>query len=404
VLRQFLDRLESGDLTPAALLELCLQRIASADPDVRAWVEVDPRPGAVEGLLRGIPFGAKDIIETRGMATEYGSPLYAGRRGERDAHVVAELRSAGAVLLGKTHTTAFASFDPAPTRNPRLAGHTPGGSSSGSAAAVAAGMVPFALGTQTLGSVLRPASFCGICGFKPTFGLIPMDGVLPFAPSLDTLGFFTESAADMECLWSRGFGGQPDARLWRAAYFSSVPVEEPMSRAVAVAVERLRASGVQVVETGPPADWHCTTQAARLINDYEGARTHAARFAEFGARIGTRLAELVQRGLQISEEEYAAAKQQLEETRRELSRIFWEYPAIVSPAAMGPAPAGLASTGDPSINAPWTALGVPAISVPLPVAGAPLGLQINAAWGRDDALVAVAADAERLLGSCAPVS
>src|SRR5204863_736098 len=140
-------------------------------------------------------------FETRGLATEYGSRLYEGRKGGYDAHVVGDLRRTGAVLLGKTQTTPFASFDSASTNNPRVPGHTPGGSSSGSAAAVAAGMVPFALGTQTLGSVLRPASYCGVCGFKPTFGLIPTDGVLPFAPSLDTLGFFTQTAADMAVLW-----------------------------------------------------------------------------------------------------------------------------------------------------------------------------------------------------------
>jgi Asp-tRNA(Asn)/Glu-tRNA(Gln) amidotransferase A subunit family amidase len=266
---------------------------------------------------------------------------------------------------------------------------------------VAAGMVPFALGTQTLGSVLRPASFCGVCGFKPSFGLVPMDGILPFAPSLDTLGFFTESAADMQCLWSRSFGGQSDATLRRVAYIR-VPVEEPMVHAVSDAVEQLRACGIPVLDTGLLAGWESTAKAALLINDYEGARTHAARFTEFGARIGTRLAELVRRGLEIPEEEYLDAMEQVEQTRRELSQIFREYPAIVSPAAMGPAPAGLSSTGDPSVNAPWTALGVPAIAVPLPVPGAPLGLQINAAWGRDDALVAVAAEAERLFGAARP--
>ena len=397
MLRQVIERLESGELTPQAVLELCLQRIAVADPAIHAWVEVNPQAGTGDGLLRGIPFGAKDIIETRGMATEYGSALYAGRKGERDASVVGELRGAGAVLLGKTHTTAFASFDPAPTDNPRLPGHTPGGSSSGSAAAVAAGMAPFALGTQTLGSVLRPASFCGVCGFKPSFGLISMEGVLPFAPSLDTLGFFTESAADMECLWSRGFGGQSDATFRRAAYFR-VPVEEPMARAVGDAVERLRACGVPVIDAELPEGWDLTARAARVINDYEGARTHAGRFQEFGERIGKRLAELVRRGLEIAEGEYEGAREQVERTRLELSRIFWEYPAIVSAAAMGAAPSGLGSTGDPGVNAPWTALGVPAISVPLMVSGGPLGLQINGAWGRDDAVVTVAADAERLLG------
>ena len=163
------------------LLEICLRRISSAEPDIQAWVDVSPQAPLAEGLLSGIPFGVKDIFETQGLATEYGSPLYAGRKGVFDAHLVDGLRRVGAVLLGKTRTTAFASFDPTATRNPCFPGHTPGGSSSGSAAAVAAGMVPFALGTQTLGSVLRPASFCGICGFKPTFGLLPFEGAMPFA-------------------------------------------------------------------------------------------------------------------------------------------------------------------------------------------------------------------------------
>jgi Asp-tRNA(Asn)/Glu-tRNA(Gln) amidotransferase A subunit family amidase len=375
---------------------MCLRRIDESDPAIHAWVGVDPQPYAKQGRLGGIPFGVKDIIETRGLPTEYGSALYAGRKGQRDAHVVTHLRGEGALLLGKTHTAAFASFDPAPTHNPRAEGHTPGGSSSGSAAAVAAGMVPFAIGTQTLGSVLRPASFCGVCGFKPTFGLIPMDGVLPFAPSLDTLGFFTECAEDMECLWSRGFGGQSEATLHRAAYWR-VPVEERMDRAVADAMVRFRAAGIDVVEMELPAGWADTTRAARLINDYEGARTHAARYAEFGDRIGVRLAELVARGLSIPDPDYLAAKERVDHTRTELSRVFWDCPVIVSPATMGAAPKGLHSTGDPSINAPWTAVGVPAISVPLPVDGLPLGLQINAAWGRDDALVAVAAHAEEIL-------
>jgi len=216
VLLEFLQALNSGEKTPRDLLEICLRRIAASEPDLRAWVEVSPQAPLADGLLNGIPFGVKDIFETRGLATEYGSPLYAGRKGASDAHVVSGLRRTGAVLLGKTRTTAFASFDPAATRNPRFPGHTPGGSSSGSAAAVAAGMVPFALGTQTLGSVLRPASFCGICGFKPSFGLLSCEGVLPFAPSLDTVGLFTTTAAGMAELWSRGFGGRCDAALLRA--------------------------------------------------------------------------------------------------------------------------------------------------------------------------------------------
>jgi Asp-tRNA(Asn)/Glu-tRNA(Gln) amidotransferase A subunit family amidase len=348
------------------------------------------------GPLLGLPFGAKDIFETRDLPTAYGSPLYAGRRGTRDAALIEELDREGAVLLGKTHTTAFASFDPAPTRNPRLPFHTPGGSSAGSAAAVAAGMVPFAIGTQTLGSVLRPASYCGVCGFKPSYGLISIEGALPFAPSLDTVGFFTESADDMLCLWTRGFGGNSDALLRRPALFR-VAAEEPMEQAMRQAAERLRASGVEVEEMDPPEGWGGLLAAARTVNAYEGARSHARRYDEFGERIGAQLAALVREGLAIPEGEYQAALGHIARMRGAVSQIFWEYPAILTPAAAGPAPEWLASTGDPAHNAPWSALGLPALSVPLPVSGAPLGLQIAGAWGRDDAVVAVAAQAERLL-------
>ena len=393
MLLEFLDALNSGGKTPRDLLEICLRRVAAAEADIQAWVEVSPQAPLAEGPLSGIPFGVKDIFETQGLATEYGSPLYAGRKGAFDAHLVDGLRRVGAVLLGKTRATAFASFDPTATRNPRFPGHTPGGSSSGSAAAVAAGMVPFALGTQTLGSVLRPASFCGICGFKPTFGLLPFEGAMPFAPSLDTVGFFTATAADMGELWWRGFGGRFEAGLHRAAWMR-VAVQDPMQPALAAAVGRLRARGVSIDEIDPPAGWDRLQAAARTINQYEGARSQQARFEEFGDRIGSNLAALVRAGLRLEQSSYDDARACVEEMKVVVSSIFWDYPAILTPAAAGPAPAGLASTGDPSHNAPWTALGVPAISVPLPVAGGPVGVQIVAAWGRDDALVAVAAQLE----------
>ena len=396
MVRTFLASLESGELTPGELLSLCLRRIAAVDPQVVAWASVSPDQHPASGPLHGLPFGAKDIFETRALPTAYGSPLYAGRQSGRDAVLIEELRRSGAVLLGKTHTAAFAGFDPAPTRNPRFPNHTPGGSSAGSAAAVAAGMVPFAIGTQTLGSVVRPASYCGVCGFKPSFGLVSIDGALPFAPSLDTVGFFTETADDMLCLWERGFGGRCDIPLRRAALFR-MAAEEPMARALRAAAERLRAGGVQVDDMDPPAGWDRLLAAARTVNAYEGARSHAGRYAEFGDRIGAGLAELVRYGLAMPEAEYQAALAHIGRMRGVVAQIFWEYPAILTPAAAGPAPAGLESTGDPAYNAPWTALGVPAISVPLPGDGAPLGLQMTAAWGRDDALISVAAQAEQLL-------
>lgn len=343
-------------------LDACLRHIAELDPEIRAWVEVSPQRPAADGPLSGLPFGAKDIFETRGLATEYGSPLYAGRKGTEDAALVALLRSRGAILVGKTHTTAFASFDPAPTRNPVLPGHTPGGSSAGSAAAVAAGMVPFAIGTQTLGSVLRPASYCGICGFKPTFGRLPFDGALPFAPSLDTVGFFTPTARDMRWLCSRlDFTGTsiPSARIadWRGAL---------------------------------PAWWDEIVEAAYTVNRYEGARTHEARYREFGDRLGAKLAALIRDGLATSDSDHRAALARIA-TRRDEVFAAWDF--VLTPAATGPAPAGYDSTGDPRMNAVWTAFGAPAISVPTR-AFPPVGLQVAAAPDNDDALLSFAAELE----------
>ncbi len=396
MLLEFLRALESGEKSADDLLAQCLLRIARSEYEVRAWVEVSAEASRGAGLLNGIPFGVKDIFESRGRATEYGSPLYEGRRGSCDALVVDTLRRAGAVVLGKTRTTAFASFDPAATRNPRFPGHTPGGSSSGSAAAVAAGMVPFAIGSQTLGSVLRPASFCGVCGFKPSFGLVPVDGLMAFAPTLDTVGLFTQTAADMAALWSRGFGARFEAELHHAVWLRT-PAGNEMQRAMSRAVESLCAQGVVVDELSAPDGWERLQAAAQAINCYEGARSQRERFEQFGDRMGKKLAALIREGLRMPQAEYEDARAHVEQMKVEVNSIFWEYPAILTPAALGPAPAGLESTGDPSPNAPWTALGVPAIAVPLPVEGGPCGVQVTGAWGRDDALVSVAAQLEELV-------
>src|SRR6266581_7209790 len=226
-------------------LQPCLDRIRDLDPSIHAWVQVLPQRPTGNGKLSEIPFGVKDIIETRGLATEYGSPIYKGRIGTADAAIVRDLRQHGGILLGKTQCTAFAYFTPPPTRNPRDLEHTPGGSSSGSAAAVAAGMVPFALGTQTRGSVLRPASFCGVTGFKPSYGLLPMEGVLPLAKSLDTLGFFTHTPADMLALWESV--GHSTGRTEDFALGTPDPipdVEPEMAAGFRNALSRLKAAGV----------------------------------------------------------------------------------------------------------------------------------------------------------------
>jgi len=396
LLGQFVEWLETRKRTPDELLNLCLERISTRDEELRAWVEVSPQPALGQGPLSGIPFGVKDIYETRELATEYGSPLYAGRKGSVDAALVAQLRKLGAVLMGKTQTTAFAYFDAAPTRNPHKPAHTPGGSSSGSAAAVAAGMTPFALGTQTLGSVLRPASFCGVVGFKPSAGLLPLEGVLPFAPSLDTAGLFTQTADDMQWLWTRL--GHAEAMPKRNLAIPSLmpPVEETMEQAFRRTVERLESQfDVRVVEM--PERFSELPAAVHVIVAYEAARTHQARWRQHGERIGLKLAGLVEEGLSVPADQYHAALMAVAEIKRQMSRLFGQYPVLVTPAAPGPAPEGLHSTGDPVMNFPWTALGVPAISVPMPVLGLPLGLQLVSESGTDSALLALAAEVESLL-------
>lgn len=390
--------LETGMEGRQALTANCLDRIGELDPEIHAWVEIAPQPALGSGALDGVPFGVKDIFETRGMATEYGWALYTGRKGEHDAALVDDLRRRGAILLGKTETAAFAYFDPPPTRNPRDLARTPGGSSSGSAAAVAAAMVPFALGTQTQGSILRPASYCGICGFKPAFGTMPLEGVLPFAPSLDTIGLFTETAQDMLLLW-QAIGRQvPAAAAARLAYASDTTPAD-LAPALHAAAERLRGHGFAVDEVRiGESIFEPALAAVRAINDYEGARTHEQRWREHGRAMGAKLAELVERGLAIERTAYEAALDALARARSGMAAIFGSYPVVITAAATGAAPLGLQSTGDPRMNAPFTGLGGPAIAVPIPVSGPPLGLQLAAAPGEDAMLLETAAAVETAFG------
>jgi Asp-tRNA(Asn)/Glu-tRNA(Gln) amidotransferase A subunit family amidase len=373
-------------------LQICLQRIRELEPSIHAWVQVQPERPTADGPLSEIPFGAKDIIETQGMATEYGSPLYKGRVGSGDAAVIREMRSRGAILLGKTVTTAFAYRTPGPTRNPRNLEHTPGGSSSGSAAAVAAGMVPFTIGEQTRGSMIRPASYCGVAGFKPTYDLLPTEGMLPVSKSLDTLGLFTHTPADMLALW-KALGhstGVPEQFSFAAP--EPIPDCGPeMANAFRQSLSLLRRSGVSI----EPIDISEFLKKLDEANDvemfYEGARYHEPRLKEFGDRLDQPLANLIREGLKISAERYAEAKRYLAESRVRMAEIFKSTPVILTPAATGPAPLGLSNTGDPRMNAPWTALGTPAISIPMPVAnGLPLGLQLTADLGQDARLLQAA--------------
>src|SRR5579872_1665051 len=370
-------------------LELCLQRIRELDPSIHAWVQVRPEKPTVDGPLFGIPYGAKDIIETRELVTEYGSPLYKGRMGPEDAAIIRQMRADGAVLVGKTVTTAFTYRTPGPTRNPRNLEHTPGGSSSGSAAAVAAGMVPFTIGEQTRGSIIRPASYCGVTGFKPTYNLLPIEGVLPAATSLDTLGFFTHTPADMIALWQAlGYPVDGDEQFAFAAPDPIPECEPEMGNAFRHSISLLHRSGVTIKTIDIAGLLKKLDGESTVEHFYEGARLNESLLKEFGQRLDQPLANLIRDGLKIDAERYNHAKGFIAESRAQFATIFKSTPVILTPAAPGPAPLGLSTTGDARMNAPWTALGTPAISIPMRISsGLPLGLQLTADLGQDSRLL-----------------
>jgi Asp-tRNA(Asn)/Glu-tRNA(Gln) amidotransferase A subunit family amidase len=243
--------------------------------------------------------------------------------------------------------------------------------------------------------VLRPASFCGICGFKPTFGLLSTEGVMEFAKSLDTVGLFTDTAEDMAALWPRAFGFPPSRTQLRTAARLRVPCDAPMQSAIDAAVARLRQSGVIVQDFDAPDGWDELTEAAQTVNTFEGARSQRDRLERFGDRIGLKLEALVREGLAMPLALYQDALAHVEKMRIRMRQLFAEYPCVLSPAAPGWAPEGYLSTGDPRCNAPWTALGTPSITVPMPVEGPPLGLQMTASWGQDAALLTMARSVER---------
>lgn len=394
--RGLVQRYFDGEVT----FEAFQQRIAEREPSLHCWVQVRPEDPPPDGPFRGMPYGAKDIIDAAGYRTTLGSPIYANNVAESDAAIITSLRERGARLMGKTQTTAFAYYDPAPTRNPHNPAHTPGGSSSGSAAAVAAGMVPFALGSQTQGSVLRPASFCGVTGLKPTHGVLPLGGVMPFAPSLDTLGLFTQTALDMRLVWEAlGFPVEsepPDQYGW-----IEFETEEPMDDAVRDTAVALGNLGIRVHRVSPPDSFRALSDAVPIVNKYEGARTHEKAYRDHGNAIGAKMAQLVRDGLAIPEAQYQEALAAFRLARFDMTTVFGAYPVILSAAAPGPAPASLSSTGDPRCNAPFTALHVPAITIPMSIHpdALPLGLQMAAAPNQEALLLTAAAQCQALLSA-----
>jgi len=384
------------DSGPTAIQD-CLNRIDELDPDIQAWTQLAredalKQAGQANGPLAGVPFGVKDIFDTAGMPTEWGTVVQKGRIPTEDAALVARLKELGAVVLGKTHTTAFAYFDPAPTRNPKDLDHTPGGSSSGSAAAVAAGMVPFALGSQTQGSVLRPASFCGIVGWKPTFGTLPLAGVMPFAPSLDHAGILVRSVADLIEIWEALTGpvaGTSASSITVLDWPIEGQLEPAMARAFEDSIGKL-AETFEIVEAPTPDSFKALPAATATIMTYEAAQFHGAMLRDHGPAIGSKLAALIENGLAIDESAYREAKSSVDIAKAKFVDWSKQHRVVATPAALGPAPRGLESTGDPRCSIPWTTLGAPAISVPMPTNGLPLGLQLTAGYGSEATLLQTA--------------
>lgn len=406
--------LARGALTAEALVRACLARIAAEEPRVQAWEHLDPelclaqarRADATgrRGSLHGLPVGVKDVIDTADMPTARGSPLFAGRRPAADAACVAALRQAGAVILGKTVTTELAYYAPGKTRNPHDPSRTPGGSSSGSAAAVAAAMVPVALGTQTAGSLIRPASFCGVVGLKPSHGLLPLDGVSPFAPvSLDTLGIFARSARDLPLLLSAlgkpVAGAAPPARpRIGLARTEAWPLAEPASReAVARAAAAFAAAGAEVEEA--PEAWAGLSQAQRTVMAFEAAAAWGETAAREGARLSPQFREIVAAGAAVAPAAYQEARALAAAARAHLPALFARFDLLLGASALGEAPPGLASTGDPAMNRIWTLLGLPCLSLPAGrgPAGLPVGVQLVGPPGGDELLLGLGRWAEAAL-------
>lgn len=438
-LREASERIARGEFTSEALTASCIRRIAALEPQVQAWEWIDDTralrlarkaderrlaaraggsanaadalPLPERGSLAGIPIGVKDIIEAAGIPTGMGSPVYRDYVPERSAPVLDRLAASGAFMLGKTVATEFAFMVPNKTRNPWNLVHSPGGSSSGSAAAVASGMVPGAIGTQTTGSVIRPAAYCGVVGYKPGKGRISTAGMLPFSTTLDQPGVFTRSVADAGLLasWltqSDGVIGRQVPVLHTAPRVIALgsPVwhkaEAPMRARFAADIAALRAGGATVTERELPHAFDDGYRTHRVIMLYEASRASALVRRQYGAQFSRFLREALEEGDGLSDEDYRRALALREELIGSLGEFLDDrFEAIITPPTTGEAPT-LESTGDPAFCTLWSLCGVPAITIPTGFGpqGLPLGLQIVGRTGESNHLLAVAAWCEARMG------
>jgi Asp-tRNA(Asn)/Glu-tRNA(Gln) amidotransferase A subunit family amidase len=427
--------IRGGEISSEQLVKACLDRISAIEGRVQAWSFLDPEHalrqardcdkrqsnGGTIGPLHGIPVGIKDVYDTADLPTQYGSVIFAGRRPVEDATVVSLLRKAGAVIMGKTVTAELAVYAPGKTTNPHDERRTPGGSSSGSAAAVAARMIPLAVGTQTNGSLIRPASYCGVYGFKPSHGLISRHGILAQSRCLDQPGVFARSVDDVALITKQLVGhDDKDADIpenacldlgedWREPHkakpriaFVKSPVWNDMTEAAVHAFKQLNEKWSDLVcEVELPPMFDTALQAHRIIMESDMAKSYGDIYERGKDRLSANLREMIERGRQYKAIDYSGAMNEVVELKRELDRLLAGFDAILTPATASEAPIGLASTGSPMFCTIWTLCGVPAISLPI-LEGQnrmPLGAQLVGRKGGDVALLRLArwlADRERI--------
>jgi amidase len=400
--------IRAGETTSEALVEACLERIEAREGEVGAWQFLDPQLARAqargcdrrkaEGLLHGIPIAVKDIIETADMPTTYGSPIYDGNRTNWNAACVTLVRKAGAVIMGKSVTTEFAAFYPGKTANPHNLKHTPGGSSSGSAAAVADHMVPIGFATQTAASIIRPAAFCGVVGYKPSYGSFSLAGVKTFAESVDTLGTITRTLEDAS-LMRAALLAVPlvaDAgitlnslRIGLCRTHQWSEADTATQAALEGTASTLAAAGAAVRDVDLTSEFADLVEAQQTIMMFEAARNYAFERLAHGELLSDGLATLLSTGAACPYDRYLQAREQAEICRRLLDSVFEDYDLLLTPSAMGEAPEGLDATGDPIFSRMWTLLHVPSVTVPISMgpSGLPIGAQFVARFRADDALL-----------------
>jgi Asp-tRNA(Asn)/Glu-tRNA(Gln) amidotransferase A subunit family amidase len=411
-------RIARGELTSVALVQACLDRIAERERTVRAWRHLDTEQALAQAHaadrstprspLHGVPVGIKDIIDTQDMPTRYGSPIYERHQPAADASCVALLRRAGAVIMGKTVTTEFAFMTPRETRNPHNPEHTPGGSSSGSAAAVADFMVPLAYGTQTAGSVIRPASFCGVVAYKGSFGALPMAGIKPFGPNLDTLGVFARTVADTALVRQvlSGAPGVPERpaappRVGICRTYEFPEAEPCVAEALETAAAAFAKAGATVAEVTLPDDFAGLVEAQHVVLVYEGARAYASEYLHSPEGLSPGIHAMIEEGLALPHPRYAEAWALCRRCQGAFAGLLGEWDTLVAPSAPGEAPAGLGSTGNAIFNRMWTFLHAACVNLPVLKGpqGLPVGVQAVGAVGGDDRLLGLAAWLERALAA-----